>query len=489
MTPLRMASALPLACLLLLGGCATRPINPSIAQVDLSKGYRYLTRQEQLRGNDKQTMIILAFSGGGMRAAAFSYGVLEELRRTEVVGLAGKKNRMLDQVDVITGVSGGSFTALAYGLYGDKLFDIYETNFLKRNVQGEVIKRILNPANWDELWSKNWGRSEVAAKLYDEILFHGATFADLDRGDGPLIVATATDISTGRGLTFEQSVFDYLCSDLNAVPLSRAAAASSAVPLALSAVTFNNYGGSCKFVSPQWTQAFSDPETAPRPAARAVKRLKELEAYQDGVQKPYIHLVDGGLADNLGMRGVLETLEELEALKLSGQPTPLDHVRRIVVFVVNSLSSPKNDWDKSPRPPHELGILLKAAGVPIDHFSSAAVEQLRDTMARWQNMRRIRDSAAFAGNEDPVVAQLVNVPNVDLYAIDVSFSALKDKAEFDYLNGLPTSLALRPEAVERLRAAAGTIISASPEFKRMLKDAGLRLVTEPPNAEDAASPH
>ncbi len=67
-------------------------------------------------------LIIVAFSGGGTRAAAFSYGVLEFLRRTEVVDSKGRKVRLLDEVDVITGVSGGSFTALAYGLYGDKLF-------------------------------------------------------------------------------------------------------------------------------------------------------------------------------------------------------------------------------------------------------------------------------------------------------------------------------------------------------------------------------
>ena len=56
--------------------------------------------------------------------------------------------RALDEVDVITGISGGSFTALAFGLYGDKLFDEYEKRFLKRDVQGELISRALNPSNW-----------------------------------------------------------------------------------------------------------------------------------------------------------------------------------------------------------------------------------------------------------------------------------------------------------------------------------------------------
>ena len=185
------------------------------------------------------------------------------------------------------------------------------------------------------------------------------------------------------------------------MPLSRAAAASSAVPLVLSAVTLNNYGGSCQFAAPPWTQAFSDPETAPRPAARAVKSLQELDAYQDAVHNPYIHLVDGGLADNLGIRGVLESLEELEALKMVGQPTPLDYVRRIVVFVVNSQSAPKTNWDKSARPPGDLAVMVKAAGVPIDHYSYEGIELLRDTMERWRTMRQIRERAALEGTRIP----------------------------------------------------------------------------------------
>ena len=122
------------AALLLLGGCASRPINPPMTQADPNAGYRFETHQAQVENKD--TLVILAFSGGGTRAAAFSYGVLEYLRRTEVVGPKGNRGRLLDQVDIITGVSGGSFTALAYGLYGDKLFADYEQRFLKRDVQG-----------------------------------------------------------------------------------------------------------------------------------------------------------------------------------------------------------------------------------------------------------------------------------------------------------------------------------------------------------------
>ncbi len=477
MSGLPIPSLAVLASLLLLGGCATRPINPPITQTDPSAGYRFETRQA--RDLNKDNLVILAFSGGGTRAAAFSYGVLEFLRRTEVVGAKGNRIRLLDAVDIITGVSGGSFTALAYGLYGDKLFDDYEQRFLKRDVQGEIVARTLSPTNWGRLGSTGWGRSELAAELYDEILFNGATFGDLDRGKGPLILASATDISTGSRFVFSQRIFDVVCSDLNAVQLSRAAAASSAVPVVLSPVTINNYGGTCNASTPDWVKPFLDSDNPPRPAARAIRSLRAEQAFHDSVHRPYLHLVDGGISDNVGMRAVLDALEILEALHDSGLPSPLDGARRIIVISVNSLSSPPTTWDESEAPPGTVDILLKAAGTPIDAFSYETVERLRDTAARWQTLRRIRSSPAYAANKDPAVSATLRVPEAEIYAIDVSFPRLKDKAELDYLNRQPTSFVLPAEAVDRLRAAAGAILLDSPDFKRLLKDVGARVAAEP----------
>ncbi len=168
MTRLHARSLLFLLALIVLAGCATRPVNPPVTQTSPRSGYRFEARQGHIK--DKDNLVILAFSGGGTRAAAFSYGVLEFLKRTEIVGPRGNKRRLLDEVDIITGVSGGSFTALAYGLYGDKLFNDYEQRFLKRNVQGEIIARTFSPRYWGNLWSEGWGRSELASQLYDEIL-------------------------------------------------------------------------------------------------------------------------------------------------------------------------------------------------------------------------------------------------------------------------------------------------------------------------------
>jgi NTE family protein len=478
-----------LALLLALGGCATavRPVNEPITKADPTTGYRFATRVDT---GKKENLVVLAFSGGGTRAAAFSYGVLEYLKRTEVVGPTGERRRLLDAVDIITGVSGGSFTALAYGLYGDKLFDDYEKRFLKRDVQGEIVSRTFSPSNWGRLGSTAWGRSELAAELYDEILFNGATFGDLDRGKGPLILASATDLSTGARMVFNQEYFDVLCSNLNGMRLSRAASASSAVPLVLSPVTINNYGGTCNLKVPQWVERFLNSEEPPRPAARAVRSLKALQEYADGANRPFIHLVDGGVSDNVGMRGVLDALEILQALHSVGIPTPLDSAKRIIVVIVNSLSSPATDWDRNEAPPGSVNVLLKASGVPIDRYSYESTEQLKDMAARWNVMRRVKNSEAMKNNKDPEMAELMRAPDAEIYAIDVSFPRLKDKAELAYLNEQPTSFVLPPEAVDRLRAAAGTIIADSPEFKRLVKDVGGRIVPPPatPTPTTSAAP-
>ena len=438
-------------------------------QVAPDAGYRFQTRQALDR--DASTLIVLAFSGGGTRAAAFSFGVLEALRDTERLGADGGARSLLDDVDVISGVSGGSFTALAYGLHGARLFDFYADAFLKRNVERELLQRVLAPSSWPALAAAGYGRSEIAADLYDELLFHGATFADLARLPGPLVIATATDISTGARLAFLQTDFDLLCSDLSPVHLARAAAASSAVPIVLSPVTLNNYGGHCGFREPPWTAALRSP-SAVRTAGRVEQRLREMRAFQASDARPFIHLVDGGIADNLGLRTVLEALDQLELAKSLGRRTRLDGVRRIAFVVVNSVSNPRTDWDRHERPPNDVEIMIKAAGVPIDRYSYEAVERLRDIVARWSHARDANESA---------------LPDIDMYVIEVSFAGHADEAERVFLNDLPTSFSLSAATVDRLRDAARAILVSSKEFGRLLDDLGARVVGHRDGAANRAA--
>ena len=255
-----------------------------------------------------------------------------------------------------------------------------------------------------------------------------------------------------------------LCSDVDAVPLSRAAAASSAVPLVLSAGTINNYGGTCGYRMPFDLSQLSAAGSLPRPAARVAQRLRELQSFEQSRLRPYLHLVDGGISDNLGLRAVVDIVLGLEALRALNQKTALDDLHRIVVFIVNSLSSPETNWDESESPPGIFETLVKSTGVPIDRNSYETVELLKDIAARWSTLRRIRGSPAFVVENDRSLQEIVSGPDIELFLIDVSLAALDDKAEFDYLNNLSTALALPDEAIDRLRAAAQRIIVNSPDF-------------------------
>jgi NTE family protein len=474
---------LAVTLLVALGRRPHRPVNPPLSQTRAANEQRF-EGMERARGAHED-LVILAFSGGGTRAAAFAYGVLETLRDIEITNTGGGKTRLLDEVDLITGVSGGSFTALGYGLYGDRLFHLFESGFLKRDVQGALVRRLLNPLNWRSLGSSDWGRSELAAQLYDEILFHGATFADLERAGGPVIAVGATELTSGARVVFLPQNFDIMCADLRSFTLARAAAASSAVPVVLSPLTINNYGGQCGYRQPAWLKMFADQKNPPRPAGRILKRLEELEQLDDASEDRFFHLVDGAVSDNLGLRGVLDFLEGFEALRLSNQSTPLDHVRRIIVFVVNSASAPSFDWNERESAPGALSILVKTAGVPVDRYASESIELLRDIDARWAAVRSIRDSAAFDKRRDPSVGWVANAVNADIYPIEVSFQVLTDKKERDYLNQLPTSFALPAAAVDRLRAAARNIILVSPDFQQMMKASQWRVADKQPKTSGA----
>ncbi len=293
--PLRVrVRFLPWICaivfLIFTNGCAHYPITHPSTQSDPRGGYRAMNFKHM--GIDNDVLVMLTFSGGGTRAAAFSYGVLEALRDTEI-SIHGSRKRMLDEVDFISGVSGGSFTAAYYGLFGDRIFEDFESRFLKKNIQGELIRGILfNPVNWAKLSSPYYGRSDLAADYYDKNVFDHGTFGDILAHGGPMVVINATDMTLGTRFSFIQDPFDAICSDLCSFSVARACAASSAVPVLLSPVTLRNYAGKCGFQLPP---ALAEVMKPPREVtSRRFDLANNMLPFLDSQKKPYFHLVDGG---------------------------------------------------------------------------------------------------------------------------------------------------------------------------------------------------
>ena len=254
MAALRRAARFALAALaLLVAACASfSPGNPPLARYDPRAGYRFENLEHP--GNSDRLFVIVSFSGGGTRAAALAYGVLEALRDTTITW-QGRRKPLLDEVDVISSVSGGSFPAAYYALYGPRLFAEFPDKFLYRPMQSELVKQLVSPVNLWKLAAPGYGRSDLAADFYDREVFGGGSYADLvARRRRPFVILNATDMTTGARFPFIQDQFDPMCADLAGVPLARAAAASSAFPGALTPLSFENYAGSCGYLQPPWVE-------------------------------------------------------------------------------------------------------------------------------------------------------------------------------------------------------------------------------------------
>lgn len=466
--PGAVASGLAILALVVslwLGGCATRPVTPALAHYEPGGGYHWNPHRD-LPDNDPQTLLVLTFSGGGTRAAAFAYGVLEELRRSTVSKPRGTASA-LAEVDLITGTSGGSFTALAYAQYGERLFGFYDQAFLKRDVEGELLQRLFNPLRWPQVLSQGFGRSELAEEYYDEILFHGATYGDLLAEQTPTVLVGATDVSTGARIDFTQPIFDVMCADLSRLRLSRAAAASSAVPIVMSPVTLENRGGSCGYRPPPWIAEVLKSSRGRLLADRAELHFRQLALLRDGRERPYIHLVDGGLSDNLGLYGIVQSLQEIMVSPAFRSAIFDRGLRRIVIVVVNARSAPSLGFDKEPAGPGTLALLMQSISVPINHYSTEAVAALQDIVTQWRLRERLDADARRLGEGNPSGAE---VPPVEFSVIDVSFEAVADPALREYLQNLPTSFALSDDAVDRLRKTAAQLLRDSPAFRKFLED-------------------
>ena len=466
--PLNLCLYLPLLILLQLSGCATTyPVNPPLTHIDQAAAYNYQNVVEQ---SDKgsNVLLMLAFSGGGTRAAAFSYGVLKELSETEV-GRGGHTYRLSDEVDVITSVSGGSFTSAYFGLYGDRIFKDFEQDFLRRNVQGELTGQVLNPFNWPRLLSPFYTRADMASELYDEILFHHATFADMIKAHGPYVIINATEMTLGTRYQFTQNYADIICSDLSQLPVSRAVTASSAVPILFSPITLTNHAGECGWQQPAWMHAALDTQNR---SSRLYNLATSMLALENREDHPYLHLFDGGLADNLGLRAMLDGVLRYNGINEALKALGMEKTRKVVIILVNAETALDIESSRKMQSPTFAAALSAATSVPLQRYSFETVALMKDRLAEWQ--RESYDAAcgetAQSGKGTAGKSADTECKGVDFHFIEVNFSEHPDPAERDYLKRLPTSFVLTDEAVDRLIVAGRLVLRNNSEYQRLLSE-------------------
>lgn len=418
------------AAALLLSACAgLQPARnpPMLPAVDRSAQYR-VENMVRGEGNSDALLLSLTFSGGGMRSASASYHLLDALRQ-QPVRVEGQDTTLLREVDFISAISGGSFTAAYYALHRERLFVDYPARVLQRDLQGEVLGAVLRPRRAWALSSPFYGRGDHLAAMLDDTLFAGATFADLPR-QRPFVRIGATDMLDGRRVEFTQENFDDLCSDLGPVPVARAVAASAAVPGIFSPVNVADYS-----------------DTGQCPGATEPRR--------------YRHLIDGGVADNLGITGPLQAIGRYNGLVNTLRRFGYRGIRNYAIVVLNVESNPSDPFDGDPRVPGLWRTINAAINGNMRMDSEEIAATLRQRIAQWQEQiardPEARRSGVFAAT----------VPRV--FLIEIGFDQVADPALRRRLQSMPTALRLSAEDEATIAQFVRDALRESVEYRALLR--------------------
>jgi NTE family protein len=297
----------------------------------------------------------------------------------------------------------------------------------------------------------------LAAEYYDHLLFKGATFADLTPRPGrPFLIINATDLAIGARFEFTQDQFDLLQSDLSKFSVARAVAASAAFPPFLGPVVLKNYSAEHPAPEPEFIESVLT-------NSMACSRLKDLalqeRSYVDGDRRKFIHLVDGGISDNLGLRGPVERAIKLEETGTLPQ-APVKIPRRLVIIIVDASAERDYGWDSKDRTLGLGKVMGSVAQVTGNRYSFETIELFKEVSAR---LDREREAARLQAGDSQSV-------KIESYIVELHFSQLADESDRRFFNSVPTSLQLPSPTVDRLEHLANAELRNNSEFRRLVAD-------------------
>jgi NTE family protein len=444
---MRCLSLFSVAAAFMLAACSSLSLTMNEPLSSAAGNTEYRLIDVNRVGGAESALVLVALSGGGMRSAAFAHGVLRGMRDIHVRP-EGKDSTLLAEIDLLAGVSGGAFPAAHFSLFGIKSFETFPEEFLHQDIEAYIWGTYLLPWNWDWLVNPLVGTNDRMTQVYDRLMFHGATFAQLAKRGRPQVSINATDISFGRPFGFLPQTFDVICSDLASVPIARAVAASNGLPVLFSPVTLRSYRGpDCPMppVVPQGARAGVPDDM------RARALLETLQRYSDPEQVKWVHLMDGGISDNLALRVLLNDalLMEVQTEQLRPELLP---VRRLLVISVNAEAPPNPDWPRQ-RIVSGLGQIVSAVtGAQISAYNTETVIAVEHTVGNIvDRLRQMRcRSGSTVGNYrcDDVAGRVLRI----------NLSDFDDPMTRTRLLTARTGLTLPGDQVDELVAIGETMI-------------------------------
>ncbi len=441
---------------LLAGGCTSigRVDNDAVSQLPVG-AQRYSLSHHARKHPAGDTLLLLAFSGGGTRAAALSYGVLEELRDTHYQR-NGQDVRLLDEVDTISSVSGGSFTSAYYGLFADQIFADFKDVFLYKDVQGDLSGLVFGFFDLLGRLFTTVSRTEIAIDYYDRHIFRGKTFADMQSAGGPFVHINATDLNAQSQFIFIQPQFDFLCSDLSQFKVARAVAASSAVPVLFPPILIQRHDD-CNYQEPGWLKE-AEIRARREDDQRTEETVSALKFYLDKNNPPYVTLLDGGITDNLGLRTILRNVS-LSGGAQKAYDQVYEHVppKQLVVIVVNASTTTETQIGKSRRLPTLGDTLATVTDIQLHLYNTETNALLKQQLIRWAEV--------VSTAEHPVTPYFIGLDVLDI----------KDHTERAYFNEIPTNFSLEKEQADAVIETAKTLLRQNPEYQKLLRELGVPL--------------
>jgi NTE family protein len=417
-----------------------------------------------VRENSDELFVVVTFSGGGKRASAFSFGVLEALRDISVTVPGGARRPLLDEIDIISAVSGGAFTAAYYALHGYDTFEQFPTRFLEHDTAAAIRRVLFSPANWPRLMTSKVSRSDLAAEYLDREIFDHATVADLI-GRSPRVIVTATDLVRAAPFAFTREQMNGVCMDPASVPLARAVFASADTPIYFAPLVMRNFAGRCDYRPP----ASANLGNIREDEYYRVERARRLASFLDSKNYPYLHLADGALTDNLGARAFLDEVnlgdDVTDALRRNG----FSRATRMLFIVVDARTGFDQQYAKQSEPLGIQNVLDAVTSVTFNRYSFETINLLRARVGRWE--RQVRD--ARCGNrlmapDGSAIEPGADCAKFEVELVELAFDQLQDAAEREYLDRIPTTATLPPADVARLRRAAQQLVTESADLKRFL---------------------
>lgn len=476
--------------LVLCCGCASYPVNPPLQRVDENLGYRMSNRTLGEKNSD-ELFVIVSLSGGGTRAIALDYGVLKYLDQIQF----GPDNRsLLDEVDLISSSSSSSIPAAYYGLFGQATFlDDFAEDILYQEIETALKKRLMNPLQWPRLASGRFSRGDLLVEYFNRQMFDGHRFEDMQQ-QRPFIMLNATDMGISSQFSFTQGYFDLICSDLSQVTVARAVTASLAFIPGFTPLTLKNYNDGHCGDTPAWVQDALSAGVDENPSVHAAAR--DVLSYQDIDKRPYIHLLDSGISDNIAIRA------PHLALRVTGQ---IDRVidgtiKKLVIIMVDAKSETYFKGDLKARPPGVISSTYAIATRPLDTYSYETTNfikrDVRDARNAMDQQQRIKNTChdharslceqveMGAGCYETVSSSCLSNFGVsdadppldfDIYLVHVSFDSIEDPTRRERFQTIPTTLELPPEQIDSLIEVAPELLREDPEFSLLLKDLGAHI--------------